>query len=261
MIQRDDQTAERNIKSDEVSSPDEIRRFFSENTDMFSDPNQIMPALMDGKLCLEMIASNAVRQHEQMDRVLDLGCGGGIASSVLLDQLRFARGLRPKEKVDVDLTLIDLSDDMLKNAEALIRLKTTGKMTVHCADIRDAVLPLETYDVILCSMVLHHLRDEREWLDVFLNLHAALKPGGSLFIYDLIDIVNEQVNVDMRERYSDYLCDVVDEAYRDFCFEHIKVEDTPRPLLWQIEQLQKVGFREVDVLHKHQIYAAFYAIK
>ena len=120
---------------------------------------------------------------------------------------------------------------------------------------------MDTYDVIISSMVLHHLREEHEWLKIFDNLHAALKSGGTLFVFDLIDIPNQYVNGDTLERYSNYLCETCDEVYRDFCFEHMRKEDTPRPLLWQLNQLEKVGFKEVDVLHKHQIFAVFYAIK
>ncbi len=44
-------------------------------------------------------------------------------------------------------------------------------------------------------------------------------------------------------------------------FEYIEKEDSPRPLLFQIELLYEVGFQNVDVLHKNNCFAAFGALK
>jgi tRNA (cmo5U34)-methyltransferase len=51
------------------------------------------------------------------------------------------------------------------------------------------------------------------------------------------------------------------EAYRDQVFGYIDEEDTPRPLTWQLDLLQEVGFSQVDVLHKNSCFAAFGAVK
>jgi tRNA (cmo5U34)-methyltransferase len=48
---------------------------------------------------------------------------------------------------------------------------------------------------------------------------------------------------------------------RDKCFEEIEREDTPRPLTYQLDLMKKLGFRQVDVLHKNSCFAAFGAVK
>ena len=245
----------------DVASVDQIREFFSENTDLFSDPDQIMPAILDGRLCLDMIASVAATQQPEIQNVLDLGCGGGNASNLLLQKLRSNQSQLRHHKPDVNLTLVDLSRDMLKNAKQTLSKQTTGSIKTLSQDLRTLDLQDNHYDVVLCSLVLHHLRDTQEWIGIFKKLHNALAIGGSLYIFDLIDIPNIPAHQDAYTRYGHYLAQVVDEPYRDFVFDHIDQEDTPRPLLWQIDQLHAVGFQHADILHKHLCYAAFYAIK
>jgi tRNA (cmo5U34)-methyltransferase len=44
-------------------------------------------------------------------------------------------------------------------------------------------------------------------------------------------------------------------------FDYIEYEDSPRPLSYQLELLRRMGFKEVEVLHKNSVFAAFYAVK
>jgi len=44
-------------------------------------------------------------------------------------------------------------------------------------------------------------------------------------------------------------------------FAYVEQEDSPRPLLFQLDLLRDVGFREIEVLHKNSCFAAFGAIK
>lgn len=47
----------------------------------------------------------------------------------------------------------------------------------------------------------------------------------------------------------------------DLDFAYIAHEDTPRPLLFQLDLLRSVGFTQVELLHKNSCFAAFGAIK
>ncbi|MEX2591557.1 MAG: hypothetical protein WD426_02200 [Anditalea sp.] len=44
-------------------------------------------------------------------------------------------------------------------------------------------------------------------------------------------------------------------------WEYMDYEDSPRSINYQLKLLKKVGFKEVEVLHKNTIFAAFGAIK
>jgi tRNA (cmo5U34)-methyltransferase len=65
----------------------------------------------------------------------------------------------------------------------------------------------------------------------------------------------------MWQRYSAHLIGSKDEAYRDHVFAYIEREDTPRPLLVQLDLLRSVGFNAVEILHKNGCFAAYGAIK
>jgi len=119
----------------------------------------------------------------------------------------------------------------------------------------------ETHGVICAAAVLHHLRETEEWHGVFTKFHRSLKPGGSFWISDLIEHSDARVQLLMWERYGSYLSQLKDEAYRNHVFEYIAKEDSPRPLMFQLDLLRSVGFKAVDILHKHSCFAAFGGIK
>ncbi|MGN6641769.1 MAG: class I SAM-dependent methyltransferase, partial [Verrucomicrobiota bacterium] len=103
--------------------------------------------------------------------------------------------------------------------------------------------------------------DDAEWQSVFAKLHRALTPGGSLWISDLVEHSDARVQALMWERYGDYLSQLKNEAYRDHVFAYIAQEDSPRPLMFQLDLLRSVGFSGVEVLHKNSCFAAFGAVK
>jgi tRNA (cmo5U34)-methyltransferase len=65
----------------------------------------------------------------------------------------------------------------------------------------------------------------------------------------------------MWERYGEYLAGLGGNDYRDKVFAYIEKEDSPRPLAWQLDLLRRVGFREIEILHKNSNFAAFGARK
>ena len=83
---------------------------------------------------------------------------------------------------------------------------------------------------MLAAAVLHHLRTDEEWRDVFTAFHRALRPGGSVWVFDLVESSIPAVQQLMWRRYGEYLTRLKDEAYRDHVFAYVEKEDTPRPL-------------------------------
>jgi tRNA (cmo5U34)-methyltransferase len=65
----------------------------------------------------------------------------------------------------------------------------------------------------------------------------------------------------MWERYGDYLVQLKGEDYREQVFDYVEQEDSPRPLLFQLDLLREAGFKEIEILHKNSCFAAFGAIK
>jgi tRNA (cmo5U34)-methyltransferase len=232
------------------STVDEIRKRFDDDVERFSNLETGQSATVDAPLCLELVARSASLTTPNARHVLDVGCGAGNYTLKLLGYLP-----------NLDVTLIDLSKPMLDKAVERIGSLTRGKIVAHQVDIREIKLPEQSFDIILASAVLHHLRQDSEWEAVFTKLYQALRPGGSLWIFDLIESSIPAVETLMRQKYGEYLTELEDEQYRDHVLGYIAKEDTPKSLTYQLDLLRKVGFASVEVVHKHLCFAAFGAVK
>jgi tRNA (cmo5U34)-methyltransferase len=232
------------------STVEQIRQRFDNDVERFSNLETGTTTVVDAALVLDLITQAATATNPQATALLDVGCGAGNYTLKMLAVLP-----------NLDVTLVDLSKPMLDRAVERVGQVSVGAITTHQADIRKLELGQSQFDIILASAVLHHLREEAEWETVFAKFYAALKPGGSVWISDLIEHSTAPVQAMMWERYGDYLTQLKDEVYRDHVFAYIEQENTPRSLLFQIDLLRKVGFDQVEILHKSSCFAAFGAIK
>ena len=232
------------------STVEEIRRRFDGDVERFSNLETGQSATVDAPLAMALVAEAAAATTPQARHVLDVGCGAGNYTLKLLERLP-----------DRDATLIDLSQPMLDRASERVSRATTGRVTTIRADIREVNLPEGEIDIVLAAAVLHHLRTDEEWRNVFTAFHRALRPAGSVWVFDLVESSIPVVEEVMRRRYGEYLTRLKDETYRDRVFAYVEKEDTPRPLLFQVDLLRRVGFAQVEVLHKNVCFAAFGAVK
>lgn len=232
------------------ASVDEIRARFDGDVERFSNLETGQTATVDAPLVLELIAEAAAAVTPGARALLDVGCGAGNYSLRLLQALP-----------GMDVTLVDLSRPMLDRAVQRVSPATAGAVTPLQGDIRELELGEGSFDVIVAAMVLHHLRTDAEWEAVFRKLHRALRPGGSLWIADQVEHASAPVQSLMWRRWGEYLASLRDEAYREHVFAYVQHEDTPRPLIYQLDLLRSAGFREVELLHKNSVFAAFGGVR
>lgn len=232
------------------STVDEIRRRFDADVERFSNLDTGQSATVDSPLTMGLVAQAAAATTPHARHVLDVGCGAGNYTLKLLENLP-----------NLDVTLIDLSQPMLDRAVARVRQATPGNVLAIQGDIREIPLAQEQFDLVLAASVLHHLRTDKEWRKVFEAIYEALRPGGSVWIVDLVDSSIPAVRQIIYERYGEYLTSLKGERYRDEVFGYIEKEDTPRPLVSQLDLLRQVGFAQIEVLHKNLCFAAFGALK
>jgi tRNA (cmo5U34)-methyltransferase len=235
---------------DSKSTAEEIRARFDNDVERFSNLETGQSATVDARLAMELVAQAAAASTPHANAVLDIGCGGGNYTLMLLQQL-----------TNLDVTLVDLSRPMLERAVERVSSQTRGQVTALQGDVRELDLGQSTHDVILAAAVLHHLRGDEEWRAVFEKSYNALRPSGSIWIFDLVESSIPAVQTLMWQRYGEYLTSLKDEAYRDHVFAYIEKEDTQRSLMFQLDLLRAVGFECVEVLHKNSSFAAFGAVK
>lgn len=228
------------------SSIDEIRTRFDQDVERFSDLSTGQEAAMDGALALDLIAEAASTATPHAKHVLDIGCGAGNYTLKLMQRLP-----------GLNATLLDLSRPMLDRAAQRVAAAGTGRVVTMQDDVRAADFGEARFDIILAAAVLHHLRGDEEWRAVFAKFRRCLRPGGSLWIYDLVTHEDPAVHAAMWRRYAHYLESLKGAAYRETVFAYIEKEDSPRPVTWQLDRIREAGFTATDVLHKNGPFAAF----
>ena len=232
------------------STVEEIKKRFDNDVERFSNLDTGQTATIDAPLTMELIAQAALTSTQRIQRILDIGCGAGN------NTIKLSQYVSP-----FDCDLVDLSLPMLERASERISAVNAGKIRTFQGDFRGIDLPENGYDVIFAAAVLHHLRDDQDWTSTFGKIYRLTAPGGSVWVTDLVSHEIGPVQSLMWERYGEYLCSVGGDDYKAKVFEYIDKEDTPRPVTYQLELLRKVGFDQVELLHKNSCFAAFGAIK
>ena len=232
------------------STVEEIRARFDADVERFSNAETGQTAQIDNPVMLELVARAAAATCPEARDLLDVGCGAGNFSLRLLERLP-----------GMNAVLLDLSGPMLERAKQRVGAATAGRVATLQGDIREIDLGAERFDVIVAASVLHHLRADAEWEAVFAKFHRALRPGGSVWISDLVEHDAAPVEKIMQERYGEYLVGLKGDKYRDEVFGYVEREDTPRSVLFQIEKLRAAGFADLEILHKNTCFASFGGVK
>lgn len=242
----------RNMKTDysHKATNKEIATRFDNDVDRFSNLETGQQSTIDAPLTMELCTAAASYINPQAKELLDIGCGAGNYTLNMLSKIS-----------DLNCTLNDLSMPMLKRAKERVSAKTSGEITIMHSDMRDLDLIDNHFDIVLAAATLHHLRDDADWELVFTKIYKALKPGGSLWISDLITHNSIPVNKLFEDKYRMYLENLDGVVYAQKVFDYIVYEDTPRSLNYQLALLEKVGFSGIEVLHKNSNFAAFGGVK
>jgi len=105
----------------------------------------------------------------QRPRLMDYGCGTGLCSLPLAGRCAAVLGM-------------DSSAEMLVRMEAKARAAGLEHVSTRCHDLTAKPLTGLEFDVILCAMALHHVREVGPLLQRF---HTLLASGGLLAVADL----------------------------------------------------------------------------
>jgi tRNA (cmo5U34)-methyltransferase len=232
------------------STVEEIRQRFDNDVERFSNLDTGQVSTIDAKISLELITDASKRIVPGAKNLLDIGCGGGNYSLMMLTKIP-----------NLNCTLVDLSRPMLDKAFERVSQMTNNNVTILQGDIREVGLEGNHYDIILAGAVLHHLRDDKDWETTFEKIFRLLRPGGCFMISDFISQDTEALNDYFMERYGDYLEGLSGKEYRQKVLDYVAKEDSPRSINYQLDLMKKVGFRQVEILHKNMCFGAFGGIK
>lgn len=228
----------------------EIKERFDKDTERFSNLETGQQTTIDAPLTMELCTEAARYASPGARELLDIGCGAGNYTLKMLSKIP-----------DLNCVLNDLSGPMLERAKERVSRQTRGTVRLIQDDMRNLDLPDGQFDIVLAAATLHHLRDDDDWALMFGKIYRLLTPGGSFWISDLITHESAPVSRLFEDQYGRYLEGLGGVEYRKKVLDYVHYEDTPRSLNFQLDLLRRVGFREVDVLHKNSSFAAFGGIK
>lgn len=128
----------------------------------------LSPLLLEAISVLQALAA---RGPVEIARIVDVGCGTGVAAAALAQAFPGAR-----------VVGLDRSADLLVMArERAARFGLGDRVTTVEADLEAALGEVGPVDLGWASMVLHHLEDPGGLLR---QLHAAIRPGGLLALVE-----------------------------------------------------------------------------
>ena len=183
------------------------------------------------------------RRGRTISRFLDLGCGDGALTQLVIDA-------HPSAEV----VIVDFSEPMLERAgERLRRMRVQGSL--WRADLNERswseVLPDVRYDAIVSGLAIHHLPSERK-RELYAELFDLLEPGGVFVNMDYV-LVEGPLQGLFDERKADALAADRDAAGASTIGQVIVDEDDDdRPDLaeTQVQWLREAGFEHAEVQFK-----------
>ncbi|ORX71062.1 methyltransferase [Anaeromyces robustus] len=185
-------------------------------------------------------------------RILDVGAGTGLFSSIVLSKF-------PQAKI----TLIDITQKMLNIAKE--RFEGNENITYLCKDLinmdEETSKSFENqFDFIISGLAIHHIPDEGKSI-LYKKCYQWLKKGGLFINCDQIISPNPKLEEMNKKVWFEKIRESkIDEEAIEMLEVRLKL-DKCGTIPLQIKYLMEAGFQDVDILYKYLMFCVFYAYK
>lgn len=173
-------------------------------------------------------------------KILDVGAGNGMLTELILSEF-------PNSKV----TMLDFSAEMLDSAQAIFEKNGVPLANTQCS-VKNFItdeFPNETYDLIISSYALHHIRNASDLKTVYLKIAKSLKADGTFLCLDNylesdVSSRNNQVKVAFEKWAENYNSEEIAKEWANI----IKSEDSPATIPLIISSLKDCNKNGINVV-------------
>jgi SAM-dependent methyltransferase len=160
-------------------------------------------------------------------RVLDAGCGSGLATFALIDALH-------RKNIDYErIDAFDLTPAMLSRFESELAARGTPRVRLAQADVLEIeALPASwtDYDLILSASMLEYLA-KRELPNALAHLRERLAPGGRMVIMITRRSIETKVFIEWAWHAERYRKNELRSAFAKACLD-VRFLRFPLPFVW-----------------------------
>jgi tRNA (cmo5U34)-methyltransferase len=164
---------------------------------------------------------------ERVNRILDVGAGDGRLLHVVKRARPMATGVA-----------LDLSPTMLSEARRRFEGEESVEVLEH--DLKHPLPAMKSFDVIVSSVAIHHLADERK-RTLYAEIFDLLEPGGVFLNLERV----ASPTPSLRRRFRAAMGHETGHEH-----EHEDPSDQPLDLETQLSWLREIGFADVDCYWK-----------
>jgi len=181
-------------------------------------------------------------------RIIDLGCGTGTIAKRLADKF-------PNSKI----VCLDIASKMIEIAKYKLQDHNNTEFIVGDFSKIDFH---EQFDVVVSSLALHHIQTDNEKKEFYQKIYSILTNSGQFINADVVLATTDYQQVINMSRWIDYMNKSVpmEEILNKWIPGH-KTEDRPSKLMDQLNWLEEIGFKNIDVLWKYYNFSVYGGMK
>jgi tRNA (cmo5U34)-methyltransferase len=181
-------------------------------------------------------------------KILDLGCGTGNLTALVLAKFP-----------DADIYALDISPEILNQCKE--RFKDHNNIFYVEQGFENLTFDDNYFDLIVSSIAIHHINDDAK-VNLYRKIYDVLKPNGIFEFADQTYGATEEIYQTHLKRWKKAAFELGSSQENwDMWMKHQKQHDFHSPVLWHINNLEKTGFKNVDVLWKNIMWLVLYAEK
>jgi tRNA (cmo5U34)-methyltransferase len=193
---------------------------------------------------LDALISSVPFPKNKKIKAIDLGCGTGTIAKLLKESFPLAT-----------IHCVDIAENMIGAAKQ--KLSAYSGITFEKADLSNYSF-IDSYDVILSSLALHHLLTDDDKRNFYTKVYKALNPNGVFYNADNVIGSNEAIQENNMEHWKWFMRKTVskEEIEQKWLMKY-KDEDHPAKSMEQLAWLKDIGFKDIDVVWKYFNFAVF----